>query len=186
MMKDREIVRLFWERSPQAVTALEDTYGLQLRRLAGNLLHDPEDAEECVNDAYLGLWDSIPPAKPDPLLPYALRVVRNLCLKRYHWNTAQKRNSQFDLAYSELEECLSGASGPEETQDYHELQAALEGFLRGLSKKDRALFLGRYWYACSHKELAIRLGMTEPNTATRLSRLRGKLLTYLKEKGVLE
>ena len=110
MMKDREIVRLFWERSPSG-----DRPGGYLRtstrRLAGNLLHDPEDAEECVNDAYLGLWDSIPPAKPDPLLPYALRVVRNLCLKRYHWNTAQKRNSQFDLAYSELEECLSGASG---------------------------------------------------------------------------
>ena len=98
-MKDQEIVRLFWERSPQAVPALEETYGLQLRRLAGNLLSSPQDAEECLNDAYLGLWDSIPPARPEPLLPYALRVVRNLCLKRYHWNNAQKRNSQFDLAF---------------------------------------------------------------------------------------
>ena len=109
-MKDREIVELFWARSPQAVDALAMAYGTQLRRLAGNILSNPQDAEECVNDAYLGLWDSIPPARPQPLLPYALRVVRNLCLKRYHWNIAQKRNSQFDLAYSELESCLPDQS----------------------------------------------------------------------------
>ena len=68
-MKDREIVELFWKRSPQAVDALAMAYGTQLRRLAGNILSNPQDAEECVNDAYLGLWDSIPPARPQPLLP---------------------------------------------------------------------------------------------------------------------
>lgn len=186
MMKDQEIVQLFWERSPQAITALEETYGLQLRRLAGNILPNPQDAEECVNDAFLGLWDSIPPAKPTPLLPYALRVVRNRCLKRYHWNIAQKRNSQFDLAFSELEGCLTSSSSPEEAQDLQELKEALEDFLKRLSKKDRTLFLGRYWYACSHKELAIQLGITENNVAVRLSRLRGKLLGHLKRKGFLE
>ena len=120
-MKDREIVALFWKRSPQALEALEDAYGPQLRRLAGNILANPQDAEECVNDAYLGLWDSIPPAQPQPLLPYALRVVRNLCLKRYRWNTAQKRRSQFDLAYHELEGCLADSSGPEDQQDLRDL-----------------------------------------------------------------
>ena len=71
-------------------------------------------------------------------------------------------------------------------QDAKELRAALEGFLRGLSQRDRVLFLGRYWYACTHKELALRLGMTENNVAVRLSRLREKLRKYLLEKGVLE
>ena len=185
-MKDREIVALFWKRSPQALEALEDAYGPQLRRLAGNILANPQDAEECVNDAYLGLWDSIPPAQPQPLLPYALRVVRNLCLKRYRWNTAQKRRSQFDLAYHELEGCLADSSGPEDQQELQELRQVLERFLHGLSQRDRQLFLGRYWYACSHKELALRLGMTENNVAVRLSRLRDKLRRYLLEKGVLE
>lgn len=184
-MNDREIVQLFWQRAPGAVDAVEEAYGYQLRQLAENLL-GPQDAEECVNDAYLALWDSIPPAEPSPLLPYALRVVRNLCLKRYHWNIAQKRNSQFDLAYSELESCLADHTGPEQQQDAKELRAALEGFLRGLSQRDRVLFLGRYWYACTHKELALRLGMTENNVAVRLSRLREKLRKYLLEKGVLE
>ena len=185
-MNDREIVRLFWARSPQAIAALEETYGPQLKRLAGNILVSSLDAEECINDAYLGLWNSIPPANPHPLLPYVLRVVRNHCLKRYRWNVAQKRNSQFDLAFSEMESCLADSSRPEEAQDLRELQHTLEDFLWTLSKKDRALFLGRYWYACSHKELAVQLGMTENNVAVRLSRLRGKLLAYLKQKGVLE
>ena len=120
------------------------------------------------------------------MLPYALRVVRNLCLKRYRWNTAQKRRSQFDLAYHELEGCLADSSGPEDQQDLRELRQVLERFLHGLSQRDRQLFLGRYWYACSHKELALRLGMTENNVAVRLSRLRDKLRRYLLEKGVLE
>lgn len=185
-MEDRDIVELFWQRSSQALHALEETYGSQLRRLAGNLLSSPQDAEECVNDAYLGLWEGIPPARPQPLLPYALRVVRNLCLKRYHWNTAQKRYSPFDVAYSELEGMLADFSGPEEHQDLQELRAALEEFLWKLSSQDRRLFLGRYWYGASHKDLAIRLGTTENNTAVRLSRLREKLRKHLLEKGVLE
>lgn len=111
-MDDRIIVELFWQRSPQALDALDTTYGSTLRKLAENLLDSRQDAEECVNDAYLGLWEGIPPAKPNPLLPYALKVVRNLCLKRYHWNTAKKRFSPFDVAYAELEGCLAGSSGP--------------------------------------------------------------------------
>ena len=145
-MKDRDIIELFWQRLPQAVDAVEEAYGSQLRGLAGNLLPDPQDAEECLNDAYLGLWNSIPPAKPQPLLPYALRVVRNLCLKRYHYNS----------------------------------------FVKGLSHRDRVLFLGRYWYGSSYKELALKLGITENNAAVRLSRLRDKLRAHLQKKGVLE
>ena len=162
-MKDRDIIELFWQRLPQAVDAVEEAYGSQLRGLAGNLLPDPQDAEECLNDAYLGLWNSIPPAKPQPLLPYALRVVRNLCLKRYHYNRAGKRNNQMEVALSELENCLAGSSTPEGEQDAKELGAVLNSFVKGLSHRDRVLFLGRYWYGSSYKELALKLGITENN-----------------------
>ena len=116
-MDDREIVKLFWARSPQAVDALDEAYGPDLRRLAQRLLDDRQDAEECVNDTYLSLWQGIPPAKPDPLLPYALRVTRNLCLKRKRWNTAGKRSSPFDAAFEELEDCLGNTAGPEASFD---------------------------------------------------------------------
>lgn len=185
-MDDRDIVELFWQRSPQALDTLDTTYGNTLRKLAENLLGSRQDAEECVNDAYLRLWEGIPPAKPNPLLPYALKVVRNLCLKRYHYNRAGKRNRQLDVALSELENCLAGSSTPEREQDAKELGAALNGFVKGLSHRDRVLFLGRYWYGSSYKELALKLGITENNAAVRLSRLRDKLRAHLQKKGVLE
>ena len=185
-MEDRWIVNLFWTRSPQALTAVEEAYGSQMLRLAESLLGNRQDAEECVNDAYLGLWNRIPPERPQPLLPYALRVVRNLCLKRYHWNSAAKRNTQFDVAFSEMEECLGSRDGPEREQDLKELTRALEGFLNTLSQKDRILFLGRYWYGASYRELAVRLGISENTGAVRLSRLRKRLRVYLTKKGVLE
>ena len=185
-MEDREIVKLFWERSPQAVDALAEAYGPDLRALARRLLQDPQDVEECVNDAYLALWQGIPPAKPAPLLPYALRVVRNLCLKRRRWNRAGKRQSAFDLAYEELEECLGGGEGPEGSLDLEELKDALNSFLSRLSHRDRVLFLGRYWYGSPYKELAQQTGLTENNAMVRVSRLREKLRAHLKKKGVLE
>ena len=185
-MDDREIVKLFWARSPQAVDALDEAYGPDLRRLAQRLLDNRQDAEECVNDTYLSLWQGIPPAKPDPLLPYALRVTRNLCLKRKRWNTAGKRSSPFDAAFEELEDCLGDSAGPEAIFDEGELKAALNSFVRGLSHRDRVLFLGRYWYGCSLKELGERLSITENNGAVRLSRLREKLKAHLRKKGVLE
>lgn len=185
-MNDREIVKLFWERSPRAVDALDEAYGSQLRRLAQGLLDSSQDAEECVNDAYLGLWEKIPPEKPQPLLPYAMKVVRNQCLKRYRFNQAGKRNHQLDVALSELEHCLAGAPSPEEEHDAHLLRDALNGFVGSLGHRDRQLFLGRYWYGCSYRELALTLGMTENNIAVRLSRLREKLRAYLLKKGVME
>ena len=120
------------------------------------------------------------------MLPYALRVVRNLCLKRYHYNRAGKRNNQMEVALSELENCLAGSSTPEREQDAKELGAVLNSFVKGLSHRDRVLFLGRYWYGSSYKELALKLGITENNAAVRLSRLRDKLRAHSQNKGVLE
>ena len=185
-MEDAAIVELYWQRAPEAIGHTQEKYGAYCLAIAGRLVPVREDAEECVNDTYLSLWQGIPPAKPDPLLPYALRVTRNLCLKRKRWNTAGKRSSPFDAAFEELEDCLGDSAGPEASFDEGELKAALNSFVRGLSHRDRVLFLGRYWYGCSLKELGERLSITENNGAVRLSRLREKLRKYLLEKGVLE
>lgn len=96
----------------QAVDALDEAYGRTCAAWPSGCWTTGQDAEECVNDTYLSLWQGIPPAKPDPLLPYALRVTRNLCLKRKRWNTAGKRSSPFDAAFEELEDCLGDSAGP--------------------------------------------------------------------------
>ncbi len=185
-MKDQEIVALYWERSQKAIEETQNQYGEKLRRLAENLLGSYQDAEECVNDACLGAWNSIPPNRPDPLLPYLYRIVRNQALKRYHHDTAQKRGGTgFHIVFEELEGVLVSPGGPEKELDAKVLSQTLNNFLRGLSHKDRTLFLGRYWFGEAYDTLALRLGLSENSCAVRVSRIRKKLKTYLTKKGVL-
>lgn len=185
-MEDREILDLLFARSQEGVKQLSQKYGKLFFRLAKNILGNDLDAEECVNDAYLGAWGRIPPERPEPLLPYLCKIVRNLSLKRYRWNTASKRNAGMDTAYDELEGCLASTWQTEAEQDARELKETVEGFLDTLSKEDRILFLRRYWFADSHADIAARLGITENNAAVRLSRIRNRLRKYLKEHGVME
>lgn len=185
-MEDREIVALYWERSPKAIEETQKQYGEKLRRLAENLLGNFQDAEECVNDACLGVWDSIPPNRPEPLLPYLYRVVRNQAIKRYRRETAQKRGGAgFNAAFEELEAVLASPDGPEEALDAKELSQIVNSFLQSLSHKDRVLFLGRYWFGEAYDTLALRLGLSENNCAVRVARIRKKLKSHLTKKGVL-
>lgn len=183
-MEDREIVALFFARSERAIEELSRKYGRVCARLAKNILNNEQDAEECVNDAHLAVWNTVPPQEPDPLLTYVCRIVRNLSVKRYHANTAQKRDSSYDVALSELEGCVAQAETPESVLSAHELTRLLDSFLDGLDRDSRVMFVRRYWYADGVGEIAARLGATPGSVSTRLSRVRGKLRDYLKQEGV--
>lgn len=182
-MKDERIIDLFLERSEQAIAELDGRYGAMCRRVAGNILGNAQDAEECVNDAYLALWNAIPPEKPHPLSAYLCRVVRNLSIKRYHANTAQKRNSFYDAALEELEDCLPAAETAESILSAQELTVLLNAFLATLSREDRTLFLRRYWFSEPVGQLARACHISEGNAAVRLSRIRSRLRQYLRKEG---
>ena len=107
MMEDEKIIELFFDRSEQAIKEVDSKYGRTCHNISFNILHNELDAEECVNDAYLGAWNTIPPARPNPLLTFLCKIVRNISLKRYELNTAIKRNSTYDIAMDELEAMLS-------------------------------------------------------------------------------
>ena len=106
-MEDTKIIDLFFLRSETAVTELEQKYGTACKSLAFHILNSKEDAEECVNDAYLALWNNIPPNRPNPLRAYLCQIVRNLSIKKYKANTAKKRNSFYDMSLEELAELAS-------------------------------------------------------------------------------
>lgn len=150
-------------------------------KIARSILNDHQDAEECVNDAYLGAWNSIPPQSPDPLRAYICRIVRNRSLKKLRTNSAMKRGSQFEVSLSELEDCISGNSLDEQLA-VNELSAQINAFLAALPKDDRLMFVKRYWFSESISELADAFGITENNVSVRLSRIRGKLHQYLNRK----
>ena len=182
-MDDKQIIRLFFERSEQAITELSQKYGDLCMKIARSILNDPQDAEECVNDAWLGAWNSIPPQSPDPLRAYICRIVRNHALKKYRANTALKRGNQFEVSLSELEDCIPDNSLDEQLSA-GELSAQIDAFLAGLSRDDRVMFVKRYWFAETVSEIADGFGITESNASVRLSRIRRRLRKYLKSKEV--
>ena len=94
-MEDSKIVELFYERSEQAIIELSRKYEKLCKKIAKNILGNNLDAEECVNDAYLGVWNTIPPQNPNPLITYVCKIVRNTAVKKYHNNTAIKRNTSY-------------------------------------------------------------------------------------------
>ena len=184
-MEDTQIIELFFARDQQAITELDAKYGGVCHKLSYQILNNQLDAEECVNDAYLGTWNAIPPQRPNPLLTFLCKIVRNLSIKRYHANTAVKRNSLYDVALSEVGRDVMAPDTVEGEVEAKALARFIEAFLDSLSIKNRVIFMRRYWFSDSYEEIAQRVGLTEKNVSVRLTRLRRQLKEYLVKEGVL-
>lgn len=184
MLEDSKIIELFFERSEQAIVELSEKYGNICSRVSKNILKNELDAEECVNDAYLAAWNTIPPQEPSPLLTYICRIVRNLSLKKYHSNTALKRNNFYDATLDELVECIASNVTIEDEVFAKELAQKLNDFLVSLRQKERVMFVRRYWYCDSVSEIASCFHMGSNAVSVRLLRIREKLRKYLKKEGI--
>lgn len=184
MIEDKSIIQLFFDRSEEALVELDIKYGKLCHKLSHNILNSRQDAEECVNDAYLGVWNAIPPAKPDPLRAYVCKVVRNLSLKLYYKKKAEKRNSVYDVAIQELEDCLPALNTVEAEVEARELTRIIEQFLDTLRDENCVIFLRRYWFSEPYAEIAERVGISEKSVSMRLVRLRKQLKQYLLEREV--
>ena len=184
-LQDHEIIDLFFARSEQAIQALIHKYGTAVKNVAANILKSEQDAEECVSDTYLQVWNRIPPTRPKFLGAYTCRIARNLSLKRHYANTAQKRNSYYDVALEELEGTVPALSTVESEYDAKELTRYLNRFLQGLTREDRYLFMRRYWHGDSIGKIAEDLQIKPHNASVRLFRLRQKLQDYLQREGMI-
>lgn len=183
-MEDAGIIELFFERSEQGIRELDIKYGKVCRKLSYNIVNDRQDAEECVNDAYLGAWNAIPPVKPDPLLTYICKIVRNISLNLYHRKEAAKRSSHYTIAMEEIEACIAATNAVEAEIEAVELAHSIERFLDTLTVENRVLFMRRYWFSDSCRDIAGFMGLTEKNVSVRLTRIREKLRQYLIEREV--
>lgn len=184
-MTDQKIVELFWARSQDAVAAAEDKYWAQLYRIARNILRDSFEAEECANDALLTAWNSIPPEKPEPLSSWLFAVARNIAMNRYRVNSAAKRGAGVhDHPFDELDEILSDPQSVEDAVEGRELTRLIERFLEKLSREDRFLFLGRYYFGESYAALAEKAHLSGDVCRMRMVRIRKKLKNFLGKEGV--
>ena len=185
IMTDKEIIALYFKRSENAIEQTDVKYGRLCHSISIHILNDKRDSEECVNDTYLTLWNKIPPKEPNPFKAYICRVIKNLSLKKYEFNHAKKRNSEYETSLDELEECVSDGMKVSDSVEFEELKDAINMFLSELPEKKRILFLRRYWFLQPVKEIARDYGITEKNVSMRLLRLRKDLKRYLIDEGLL-
>lgn len=182
MMDDEKIIELFFQRDQQAIRELDIKYGKILHNLSYHIVNSRTDAEECINDAYLGAWNAIPPAHPNPLLSYMVKVVRNISLKVYWSKQAAKRNSTYTIAMQEIEACITDQKTVEDEIEAKELACIIEEFLDTLTVKERVIFMRRYAYMDTYAEIAKRVGISEKNISVRLTLIRQKMKKYLSER----
>lgn len=183
-MEDREIVKLFFTRSENAISECEKKYGRYLTAIAERIIGDGEDAKETVNDIYLNAWNSIPPKKPDNLGAYLGMICRSRAIDRRKSETREKRGGNgYDASLDELIECLP--SEDENIVDRIALRDAINAFLATLSKKSRVVFMKRYFWLLTVSEIAESMKMGESAVKMTLSRVRAKLKEYLMKEGFI-
>ena len=181
-MEDEKIIALYNERSEWAITETESKYGRYCYGIDQNILNSRQDSEECVSDTWLRAWNTIPPEQPSVLSAYLGRITRNLAIDRYRASKNSKRNVCFEEIMSETAELIP--SDEADIADTLALSEAINGFLATLTKSRRIIFVRRYWYAMSVKEIAQLQGMNEGNVKVILLRTREKLMEYLEREGI--
>ena len=184
MIGDEKIIEMFFERSEQGIRELDIKYGKVYHNLSYNIVNSRQDAEECVNDAYLGAWNAIPPTRPHPLLSYIVKIVRNISLKIYWRKEAAKRSGHYKIALEEIEGYIADQKTVEDEIEARELARIIEEFLDTLTVENRVIFMRRYWFADSYKDIAEFIGLSEKNISVRLTRIREKMKQYLIEREV--
>lgn len=182
-MTDEQIIELYFSRDESAIEQTSLKYSAYIRTVAGNILCNPEDTDECENDTYLRTWNAIPPHRPNLLRAFLAKIARNLALNMLEKKSAAKRGGSVTQLISELEECTAGlrSNQPnvEQQAENAELVRVLNDFVGSLNAEQRAVFLRRYWFMESISAIAERYSMSESKVKSMLMRTRGKLKTRL-------
>lgn len=183
-MQDEMIVWMYWNREEKAIEETAAKYGSMLFRLAYNVLADTEDSKESLNDAYLKVWTSIPPHRPLYLAPYLSRTVRQTSIDIFRRKNRKKRaDSQYSISLAELADCVSRGDETQMAFDSRILSNAINKWLKTLKTEERVMFIGRYYFMDSIKDISSYYGFSQSKVKSILFRLRGSLKRYLEEEG---
>lgn len=184
-MDDNKIIELYFARDEQAISETKDKYGKYCLKIAFNILGNHEDAEECENDTYLGIWNAIPPTRPQIFSAFIGRITRNISLKKLRAKTTDKKqSSEALLSLDELGECIPDQHGFADGIAEKELADIISSFLYSLNTTERQVFVCRYWYCDSIADICNQFGFGQSKVKMMLLRTREKLSIYLKERGV--
>ena len=185
-MEDSRIVELYWERSENAVAETAKKYGRYCRSIAYHILGDAGDADEMVNDTYMGAWSSMPPHRPSVLSTFLGKITRRASINRWNERKAEKRGKgEVPLALDELSEAVAAPGSPEQAVEAQELTRTINGFLASLPELERDVFVCRYWFLAPVAEISGKFGFTPSKTKSMLFRTRQKLKAHLEKEGFL-
>ena len=185
-MEDKQIVSLYWARDPQAIDRSQEKYGPYCLSIARNILRQEQDAEESVNDTWLGAWNAMPPHRPAVLRLFLGKLTRRLSLQRLRRQGRLKRGGgEAALALEELSQCVDGSGDVQRELEATELAARINDFVLALPQAERRVFLCRYWYLDSVAEIAIRFGFSTSKVKSMLYRIRQQLRQTLEQEGLL-
>ena len=180
-MTDQQILALYAAGDPAATEAVQRQYGGYCAAIAGRILTDPRDVEECLNDLWLQAWKILPQQQTDHLKGWLGTVARNCALGRYR----QLKTAPLTAEESELELASALAGMPAEQMESRALGECISAFLRQQSQPNRVAFVRRYWYGDSVEQVAQHMGWSAGKTKTVLFRLRNKLQSHLTKEGFL-
>ena len=182
-MDDKQIVALYWERSEDAIAQTEKKYGRYCHYIARNILYSDQDAEECVNDTNQKAWKTMPPKKPELLSAYLGKLTRHIAINRYIHDHADKRSPGMQMILDEAEEFIPDPADSDISDEIH-LRDAINSFVASLTQEVRVVFVRRYWYMSSVKDIAKDYGMTESKVKITLMRTRNRFKEYLEREGI--
>ena len=183
-MDDFDIVEMYWDRNEDAIYHTDKKYNRYCSGIAYTILFNAEDTRECVNDTWLKAWETIPPQRPENLAAYLGKITRNLAINLHEKLTALKRGGrQTDVVLDELSEVIGEESDVDRYIDEKVLTELITRFLKQQNETARKVFVRRYWYMSSTKEIARYYGLTESNVKVMLLRTREKLREYLIKEG---
>ena len=184
-MEDKQIVDLYWQRSDLAISETDQKYGRYCHTIAYHICGTDEDAEECVNDTWLGAWNSMPDNRPDLLSTYLGKICRRLAIDMYRKKTADKRGgSEYEVSLQELaENGIEPAGTFDNDSEYKQLGSLISDYLRTISEEQRTVFVSRYFHCDPLKDICARTGFSESKIKSMLFRVRGGLKKYLEKEG---
>lgn len=184
-MNDNIIIKLFWQRTENAIAEVSKKYANYCHSIAYRILCSNEDADECVNDTWLRAWNAIPPELPNRLSTFLGKITRNLSLNRYESMSAKKRGGgMVEIAISELEDCIPSDTSIENEIDDIYMTEQIDRFLDTLPSQSRDVFVQRYWYLCSIEDISADLGINKNTVKSILFRIRAKLKQHLEKEGI--
>ena len=183
-LSDQEIIELYWARNERAITETDAKYKRYLFTIAYNILHDRLDCEECINDTYLGTWNTIPPEKPSVFQAFISKIMRNIAVNRYKKNKADKRvPSEMTLSISEIENVFPDPSTTEEAYMISQISHIISEYLRGLSDKNAFIFISRYYCSDKIADIAKMLHTSESTVFRELTKMKNSLKEILIKEG---